>query len=165
MPKTKLCKENYATTVGEKPFDWNKFLARTRFTGRELRNASELAGEWTTCACGNQCSVIPRNCQGTPMDNILEDLGRQFYTTISVLEASHCESCGKSPVSVTALRQARSILAKIEKRSTELIAQHWETISLFAKLPKKAKAVLQKYLDEIANGDMTGQEVAEKLGL
>lgn len=69
---------------------------------------SGRAGNWTTCACGNQDSRIPRNrpC-GDPIDWRLEHLGRQFSWAVN----------GDAPT------EAASILRKIERRAAEVLAE------------------------------------------
>lgn len=42
----------------------------------------DLAGEWVTCACGEQDKDIPRNIVGCPLDDRLEELGIEFMNAV-----------------------------------------------------------------------------------
>jgi hypothetical protein len=68
-------------------FDWNKFLKnairrKTPMDMEEHYKAIDRSKSWVTCACGNQCSIIPRDSVGAPIDNDLADLGKQFFWDI-----------------------------------------------------------------------------------
>jgi hypothetical protein len=78
----KKCNETYSKTRGEEPFDWNKFLARKRINSEQWLDAANLAGSWVTCACGNQCKIIPRDIDGEPKNPLLRRLGTRFYHDI-----------------------------------------------------------------------------------
>ena len=95
----------YAETKGEEPFDWNAYLNKPRRTSGEILDAVRLSNYWITCACGNQCDVIPRNFDGIPLDTELRILGRRFTSAIEY----------------RAVKRAKLILAKIEARSKFLI--------------------------------------------
>jgi hypothetical protein len=91
-------------------FDWNAFLNKKNITEDEWYDAVELAKSWVTCACGNQCSIIPRDfTTGSPVDEKLKHLGGGygFYGAIQ----------NKNK------KAAKQFLKKIEKRSTVLIAE------------------------------------------
>lgn len=104
----KQTEQTYAESQGRQPFDWNQFLSTEEHTDEEWEEASWLAAEWPTCACGNQCSIIPRDYMtGKPEDMTLYCLGMVFSNAID----------GKS------VQEAKEILMKIEKRSAELIAK------------------------------------------
>jgi hypothetical protein len=66
---------------------------------------SRMAGNWVTCACGQLCSVLPRNNMGRPLDVRLQMLGTAFFHRIE--EKKWCE--------------ALSVLHRIEERSNELL--------------------------------------------
>jgi hypothetical protein len=74
------------------------------YPGRR-RRAVTLASKWTTCACGNQCDIIPRTVDGRPIDATLTHLGILFPRTI---EDGNYDG-------------ALSILDQIEARSAVLI--------------------------------------------
>lgn len=100
----------FAETSGKKTFDWNNFLDRAiagDITHDEWFNATKLSENWITCACGNQCDIIPRNSSGEPNDSILFVYGVQFNSLISNYRYS----------------KAKEVLAAIEQRSAELIKQ------------------------------------------
>ncbi|WP_216726053.1 hypothetical protein [Hymenobacter siberiensis] len=110
-------KITHAEAHGREPFDWNKFLAETH-DDDEWEAAVELSGQWTTCACGNQCDIIPRmtpelldensfimKAIGEPMDSQLSQLGIDFHKAI-----------GRKNV-----HWAKQVLAEIEDRSSELL--------------------------------------------
>jgi hypothetical protein len=98
--------KNYAETKGKEAFDWNKFLENPPEKGSpEHLDACDLAEAWVTCACGNLCDIIPRSPLGCPIDDYLEFLGIAFNNSIQDARYDI----------------AKGILAKIEKRSEELI--------------------------------------------
>ena len=103
----------YTETKNEKPFDWNKFLNKKEITQEEWENASELSSKWVTCACGNQCDLIPRytskhtfDAAGRPIDRVLSELGYEFYELIEMQN----------------IKSSKLILAKIEQRSAYILA-------------------------------------------
>ena len=92
----------YSETQGKQPFNWYEALNQDKPDWKMLK---KLAGKWVTCACGNQCDVIPRNEYGMPKDVELRKVGGIFYTQI------YCRNA----------EEALSILNKIEIRSSEII--------------------------------------------
>ena len=100
--------KTYSETQGKKFFDWNQFLENPPlFSSEKHLDACDLSCEWVTCACGNLCDIIPRNRIGAPKDYHLEKLGMMFHQFIDDGE----------------WQKAKETLAKIEKRSEELIAK------------------------------------------
>jgi hypothetical protein len=100
--------KTYAETWEKKTFDWNAFLENPPEWGSEEHlDACDLAEAWVTCACGNLCDIIPRSPLGCPLDDKLESLGIDFNNSIQDAEYD----------------VAKETLAKIEKRSEELIFQ------------------------------------------
>lgn len=97
--------KTYSETRNEPPFDWNKALNEDEINWSDL---TDRAGSWVTCACGNQCDVIPRKECGEPVDSKLARLGLRFWARISDEN----------------LDAAKSILALIEKRAAELIMEN-----------------------------------------
>lgn len=68
------------------PFDWRKALIEVKQTQREtLANLRLKAGSWVTCACGNQCDIIPRLNSGEPLNYKLSNLGSSFYSDVSMM--------------------------------------------------------------------------------
>lgn len=76
----------YDETVNQVAFDWNKFLeeaTQRHPNSDEHDRVTYLAESWMTCACGNQCAIIPRSAKnGSPNDAELCELGYQFYKSI-----------------------------------------------------------------------------------
>lgn len=118
--------KTYSETKRRKPFNWNEFLNKDKYTIKELEKAEKLANSWVTCACGNQCSIIER-VGDEPIDNILRALGYTFVQDIKNLyrkELYKNDSCYKDIYSKTInqyKKEAKSTLLKIEKRSSYLI--------------------------------------------
>lgn len=104
--------KTYAETMGQPAFDWNLFLGRAelglvvKYTP-EHREAIWRSSFWTTCACGNQCAIIPRQATGSPLDDELTELGVNFCGNIADGE----------------WRQAHETLRQIEARAAILIAE------------------------------------------
>ena len=82
--------KTYTEHKGKESFDWNAFLNKETYTLEELINAKMLANSWITCACGNQCEIIPRNETGSPCDIILYELGLDFSYAISESIPHNC---------------------------------------------------------------------------
>lgn len=99
--------KTYAQENKKKPFDWTTFLKKKNKTFNDWATAENEASSWVTCACGNQCSVIPRASSGVPVDSKLATLGFNFTREIRHRESS----------------EALKTLRQIEKRSTTLIAE------------------------------------------
>jgi hypothetical protein len=100
----------YSETKGKPFIDWHERVNREpeSITEEEWEQWAEDAGTWVTCACGNQCDVIPRDKDsGMPLDKRLFNLGVDFFTVMGYQD----------------LDTARSILAQIEQRSAQLIAE------------------------------------------
>ena len=68
---------------------------------------ASISGSWVTCACGNQCDILPRSEAGEPEDIELRNLGLRFNLLVMRYEWD----------------KAKETLAKIEKRSSFLIKQ------------------------------------------
>lgn len=106
----------YSVSQGEQATDWwveLTILEQLKEKGEENWTTEErnkviqlsiLAGQWVTCACGNQCEIIPRN-GGAPVDGELHHLGLRFSSDVDDLN----------------IEEAALTLEKIEKRSETLI--------------------------------------------
>lgn len=77
---------------GITPVNWIDALTKEQWSWEELKNMERAAGNWVTCACGNQCDIIPRKNWksadddfGQPDDPELYRLGMQFYQIIQKL--------------------------------------------------------------------------------
>ena len=86
-------------------FDWNAFLASEQHDTDAWEDACKHSGSWVTCACGNQCAVLPRSTDGEPSDELLSELGMDFHEAIGYQDAL----------------QARAVLSAIEQRSAYLL--------------------------------------------
>lgn len=106
--------QTYSETKGKEPFDWNEFLNRENISPNDDVDAYIRAKNWTTCACGNQCSIIPRNSEGKPDDYILQQLGGDngFYGAVKSKNWD----------------EAKNFLALIEIRSAYLIRKETEKV-------------------------------------
>jgi len=101
-------KQTYAESCGCAPFDWNAALANPpEKYSEEHTRLIDLSADWVTCACGNQCDIIPRYKSGAPMDEYLRYLGDEF--DVKVRLADWCE--------------AIDTLENIEERSGEIITE------------------------------------------
>jgi hypothetical protein len=76
--------KSFAETNNQTPFDWNKALQQdpAEISEAQLAELNALSKSWVTCACGNQCHIIPRGEAGAPEDDLLNGLGRSFYNVI-----------------------------------------------------------------------------------
>jgi len=73
----------YTETLGLSAFNWHNALDNPpRIGSQEHDNLSYKAKSWTTCACGNQCEVIPRDSKGVPTDFELASLGIRFSSQV-----------------------------------------------------------------------------------
>ena len=127
--------KTYSEKQHRNPINWNKFLARETFNERVLRRAYDLASQWVTCACGNQCASIPRRPNGQPKDDQLHHLGLSFDFDIGHLHDLHVgifdygryrENAGisfsdKKEAIFYFKESAHSTLKAIEERSTFLM--------------------------------------------
>lgn len=98
-----------------KPFNWYDALKHPYNYGSDI--LARKAKDWTTCACGTLCELIPRytmdysyntaNRDGAPKDTKLRKLGMKFYECVNNEQ----------------WKIAKTTLDKIEKRSVEIIAE------------------------------------------
>ena len=86
----------------KQPIDWYAELTADKIDWEKL---GDLSGDWVTCACGNQCDIIPRDWIGEPIDDELSSLGYKFNDAV-------CDRLSESAI---------QILHRIEIRSQELI--------------------------------------------
>ena len=79
-----MANKTYSEAKGIGPFDWKKALSKKRISGKTWEELRIKATSWVTCACGNQCAVIPRDVSGEPRDKVLAVLGGNegFYGCI-----------------------------------------------------------------------------------
>lgn len=119
--------KTFAETQGEAPFDWNKWLdmaIKSQPDAKDMDDKYWLSAQWTTCACGNQCAIIPRfeydeeygdfdKVKSAPMDSDLRRLGIRFHHEISRRNWIF----------------AKDVLQQIEARSAILIAEELSKLS------------------------------------
>jgi hypothetical protein len=98
-------------------FNWFLFLDQkfSDISPAELHRASTLAASWVTCACGQLCRVLPRDCNNAPEDKTIRNLGLEFMNQISFAS----ESSSRYPKKH--FGKAKEILVKIEKRTSVLL--------------------------------------------
>ena len=85
--------------------DWNGLKKWIYWHRRDV-------GDFMTCACGEQDKRIPRDKlydDGRPADELLQDLGADFYAYWIVIDDSTAD--------------ARATLAAIERRAAEILAE------------------------------------------
>lgn len=122
LPSTVPSPKTYAESQGQPPFDWLAALSRpcAEMTNKEVSDMCELSLSWVTCACGNQCEIIPRS-GNIPQDVELRASGSAFYGFIRAMASRVCwknyDSADKWR------REALETLRRIEARSAELIAE------------------------------------------
>lgn len=116
--------KTYAETQGELPFDWLRWLQHVRINigKNKLEKILHLAANWPTCACGNQCSVIPRYPHyydpksvgpDAPLDDNLRDLGMAFYCYVKGMRYNDYFERNR--------KNALETFKQIEVRSTEIL--------------------------------------------
>jgi len=159
--------KKFVETKSKAPFDWNQFLAKNckNMSVKELRKVLKLSKSWVTCACGNQCVIIPRTKKtsddgnlGQPLDDKLSDLGSNFhsegiYEMVRCMENYHSVSNSsffaeedKKEYLKEANEyriKAKNILRNIEKRSAVLIKEEFnrakDVLTQFGYTVKKVK--------------------------
>jgi hypothetical protein len=119
--------KTYSENQNKKPFDWNEALNRgcESMTLAEALDMRQLSKSWVTCACGNQCDVIPRDRLGAPEDEYLLELGWDFAEHVKCMYYAMMgmeESDIREHNADSSRRCAILTLKKIERRSQELIA-------------------------------------------
>jgi uncharacterized protein YdcH (DUF465 family) len=116
--------KTYAEANNKDKFDWNNFLdariseqpkgitccdqmspTEVKKAKQEFKKEINMAGEWVTCACGNQCNILERDNSGEPIDDELAELGSDFFYEVESLD----------------WKSAKKTLKDIEKRSAKLI--------------------------------------------
>ncbi len=115
----------FAEVNKEPIFDWNAALSKKNkhITRDFIYTMMTKSANWTTCACGNQCSIIPRYANGCPIDEKLSELGKNFNNKIHDINSLFKAGIKKRQSIRFSIAKfiARRILRKIEKRSQEII--------------------------------------------
>jgi hypothetical protein len=125
--------KTYAHQNGEDALDWNKLLTEVQIADiAALCRMSQWAKSWVTCACGQQCAVIPRKDSGCPKDVTLAIHGADFSSMLNNMRDTayvfnynhgHVGERDSARRSFEALRfNAKAKLASIEQRSAEVLA-------------------------------------------
>jgi len=110
MSKTK----RILTDAGLEDTYWGKAIIQAQEDGAFTPELSEESGNWTTCACGKQSDMIPRQPDGgAPVDSILLKLGVLF-----------CDFVGDN-----AFTRSAETLVKIEERATEVLKEVYSEVS------------------------------------
>lgn len=75
-----------AEAKGRRTFNWNRALSHDIILSLpNLKKMRTLACSWVTCACGNQCAIIPRDIYNSPEDEDLYILGQGFSESIDAM--------------------------------------------------------------------------------
>ncbi len=129
----------YSEKSGKEPFNWFKALSVPSISFSDWKNLIDRSRQWTTCACGNQCYIIPRDSTGRPIDKILAMLGGDngFHGAIRANEAE----------------QALYFLKLIEARSAELIEKN---------IPDYRAALRKKVIDTDAEVRKSVKDIAAR---
>lgn len=101
-------------------FDWFDYFRAPNFDPDYLKALTTRAGHWTTCACGQLCSSLPRDHKNRPEDEILHHNGLLFYTQIRDM-LDIVRDTGNKPYRL--LADAHDTLRAIESRTTLLLSQ------------------------------------------
>jgi hypothetical protein len=64
-------------------WNWNEYLnAPNEVKSNYYEEARERSSNYTTCACGQFCKVLPKSVGDIPLDEKLRNLGVKFYDNI-----------------------------------------------------------------------------------
>lgn len=112
----------YAELKGLNPINWRQALidVKRKDVGK-LADLHSWATNWPTCACGNQCALLPRKEDGTPLDKELVELGSKFAIEITYMRYFHDERGSGGFDGFKAI--AIETLDKIESRVAVLMAE------------------------------------------
>lgn len=61
---------------------WGGVIVKAEARGWFTKHQQSLAGNWTTCACGELSVLIPTDDQGTPVDLDLRRAGQAFASMV-----------------------------------------------------------------------------------
>lgn len=119
--------KTYAEIKHEKTFNWRTVLIEIIHENEDngeipIWKQEDLITEaksWVTCACGNQCAIFPRFDNGMPKDEILQDLGMDFYEEIKAHK----------------YHSALKLLHEIEQRSSYLLQYVFPGYQPLASMP------------------------------
>lgn len=140
--------KTYSEHAGKEPFNWRIALSVPDISDYEWAKLSTRSQSWTTCACGNQCYIIPRRTDNAaPIDKVLSLLGGNegFHGAIKDKNA----------------KLALVFLDMIEKRSSELIQ---EIVPVYSKSLRQRVIDLDKKTRQDSK-DMTARHRFERAEL
>lgn len=107
---------------------WLEFLTlpKKAYNSELLNKAVNASASWVTCACGNQCDIIPRDDDGSPLDDELYHLGCNFAHLIERLAGFYLEEEEILEFSLSR-STALDLLKEIEHRANLILSQLQET--------------------------------------
>jgi hypothetical protein len=110
-----------STNPRDENFCWFEFLNQPKsdFSKEDLKDAYALSKDWTTCACGQLCSSLPRQeNSNAPIDPILTHLGLDFMENINDAYEAYVDH---EEGFLSRIESAKSVLVKIEERTIALL--------------------------------------------
>jgi hypothetical protein len=112
--------KTFAQVRKKKTTNWNIALDTPVKDIDTWQKLSQLSGDWVTCACGNQCAIIPRGAKGMPENQTLRILGNDFYN--AVRDTYFSAFFGRHVITFESnVKRAKKVLETIELVSAELI--------------------------------------------
>lgn len=110
----------YSEATHRPVLDWRQRLQAVKLGDlNEIDQLEGYAGDWPTCACGQQDEHIERR-DGTPVDGTIYNLGVNFYTHVKGMR--YCSLLNEGIVFEQRRRLALATLGGIEARASELLA-------------------------------------------
>jgi hypothetical protein len=115
--------KSYAETKRLTPVDWHTFLKLPlgKVTPSLMSKMVRKSEAWVSCACGNQCAIIPRRNNGRPLDEELAQFGGYFFSNIVTPQEAHQEDNVKAYN--VRRKNARTTLRQVEQISKRLIKE------------------------------------------
>lgn len=86
---------------------WEDRIIEARERGHFTVEDCKLAGDWVTCACGQQDPRIARDSDGAPVDKQLMNRGCDFFAAVRADDFD----------------EAAALLDEIEKRAAEVLSE------------------------------------------
>lgn len=119
--------KSYSESKGEENTSWDKEIdnyAKGRLNHADIKRLKSLAGEWTTCACGNLCNSIPRHksdniLDGEPVDKELSRHGYNFGNLWN--QAEYLEQSNNDIAKQRCAKKLKLCLQNIEARSLVIL--------------------------------------------
>ncbi len=146
--------KTYAEQEGKNNvFDWNAFFAKKEYTQKELNDAADRSNEWTSCATGNMCAIIPRDEDGVPTDDKLADLGSRFADIVNNM-ADALDDIDDHEIETLKVRLDEAIKRKKENRAgnqKELENYKKKAIALLDKIEIRSDELIKKAIVDNVN--------------